>query len=101
VYVGAEEVLILHFKIFINMGYYFAHNTGEKGFITYEENATLYIWNFLDELYITDNIEWVNKVGAQETTKEAAQEYVDALTAGQVYGPDSSDPGAPIVYVVP
>lgn len=83
------------------MGYYFIQNDGQKDFITHEENEASYIWNFLNELYITDNIEWVNRVGAQETTKEAAQEYVDALTAGQVYGEESSTPGEPVIYIVP
>jgi hypothetical protein len=56
------------------MGYYFVQNDGQKDFITHEENEASYIFNFCNELYITDNVEWANRVGANETTKEAAQE---------------------------
>jgi hypothetical protein len=83
------------------MGYYFIQNDGQKDFITHEENEASYIFNFCNELYITDNVEWANRVGANETTKEAAQEYVDAVTFGQVYGEESSTPGEPVILIVP
>jgi hypothetical protein len=63
--------------------YYIIDNPGEKDFVTYEDNAIAYIENFPANIWVTENTEWAQRVGATETTKESAQtllnDYIDYL----------------------
>jgi len=63
--------------------YYIIANSGEKDFVTHEDNAIAYVENFPADIWVTENTEWAQRVGATETTKEAAQtrlnDYIDYL----------------------
>jgi hypothetical protein len=63
--------------------YYIIANSGEKDFVTYEDNIIAYVENFPDDIWVTENTAWAERVGATETTKEAAQtrlnDYIDYL----------------------
>jgi hypothetical protein len=63
--------------------YYIIANTGKKDFVSYEDNQISPIENFPADIWVTENVEWAQKVGAVETTKEIAQtrlnDYIDYL----------------------
>jgi len=63
--------------------YYIITNPGEKGFVTHEDNAIAYVGNFPANIWVTENTEWAQRVGATETTKESAQtllnDYINYL----------------------
>jgi hypothetical protein len=63
--------------------YYIIVNTGEKDFVTYEENQTSLVSGYPADVWVTENTEWAQRVGAVKTTKEDAQtrlnEYIDYL----------------------
>ena len=63
--------------------YYTIANSGEKDFVTHEDNAIAYIENFPANIWVTENAEWAQRVGATETTKELAQtllnDYINYL----------------------
>ena len=58
------------------MHYYYAINTG-KGFITYEDNSSSLIMGYPGNIWVTENIAWAERVGAEEKTKEEAQDIVN------------------------
>lgn len=55
---------------------YIAENTG-KGFITSEDNETSLIIHVYNDIYQTDNEQWVNRVGAIELSEEELQYFRD------------------------
>ena len=63
--------------------YYIIVNTGEKNFVTYQDNEIAHVSSFPADIWVTENIAWAERVGATETTKEAAQtrlnDYIDYL----------------------
>ena len=63
--------------------YYIIANTGDKDFITYQDNEISPILGFPTDIWTTENTEWAQRVGATEVTKETAQtqlnEYIDYL----------------------
>jgi hypothetical protein len=63
--------------------YYIIADSGEKGFVTHEDNAIAYVENFPANIWVTENTEWAQRVGATETTKESAQtllnDYINYL----------------------
>jgi len=63
--------------------YYIIANTGKKDFITYQDNEIYPILGFPTDIWVTENTEWAQRVGAIEITKETAQtqlnEYIDYL----------------------
>jgi len=64
------------------MGYYYAVSTG-KDFVNFEENQKYPIQEYPGNIWVTGNIEWAQRVGAVEKTKQEAQAIVDAAIAGQ------------------
>lgn len=65
------------------MHYYQIDNPGIKDWITHEDNQTHPIVQYPPNIWVTENTEWAERVGAAELTKEQAQTvsdiYVDEL----------------------
>ena len=63
--------------------YYIITSTGEKNFVTYQDNEIAHVSSFPTDIWVTENTAWAEKVGATEITKEEAQtrlnEYIDYL----------------------
>ena len=63
--------------------YYEKENTG-KGFITHEDQELEHISGYPGNVWVTKNLEWVERLGLAELTKTRAQEIVDAAISGSV-----------------
>ena len=66
-----------------NNKYYQTENTG-KGFITHGDNEFEHISGYPGDIWVTKNLEWVERLGLTELTKTRAQEIVDATISGSV-----------------
>lgn len=56
--------------------YYQIENWGH-GFITHEDMERAYIGGYPGDIWVTENVQWAERVGAIEKTKEEAQAIVD------------------------
>jgi len=56
--------------------YYQIENWGH-GFITHEDMELAHISGYPGDIWVTENTQWANRVGAIEKTKEEAQSIVD------------------------
>ena len=63
--------------------YYQTENTG-RGFITHGDNEFEHISGYPGNVWVTKNLEWVERLGLAELTKTRAQEIVDAAISGSV-----------------
>jgi hypothetical protein len=59
------------------MNYYQIDNPGIKNWITYEDNEIAKITQYPPNIWVTENIEWAQRVGATELSKDNAQMIVD------------------------
>ena len=77
--------------------YYQAENYG-KGFITHEDSERSPISGYPGNIWVTENFEWAERVGAVEKTKEEAQAIVDtAVSASYV----ALEPTTPTQVILP
>lgn len=83
--------------------YYIITSNGEKNFVTYQDNEIAHVSNFSADIWATENIAWVEKVGATEITKEEAQtrlnEYIDYLRS--VYVQSTPEDTYPEYIILP
>ena len=63
--------------------YYQTENTG-RGFITHGDNEFEHISGYPGNVWVTKNLEWVERLGLAELTKTRAQEIVDTAISGSV-----------------
>ena len=61
------------------MHYYYIINPGVKDWITHEDNELAHVANYPGDVWVTENVDWAARVGAEEKTKEEAQALVDAV----------------------
>jgi len=83
------------------MGYYLKQHTGIKGFITHQDNASAHVAGYPGDIWVTENVTWAIRVGAEEKTKEEAQALVDAAISGSVYDENHPNAGEQIVILLP
>lgn len=79
--------------------YYTATNTG-KGFITHEDNANQHVAGHPGELWSTENVEWADRVGAEEKTLEEAQAIISASIDG-LFFEEGELSGSALTYDLP
>jgi hypothetical protein len=74
---------------------YYQIENYEKGFIPHQENESVHISEYPDNICVTENTLWAQRVNAIEKNKEEAQSNVDASVASSYVPPNSIT--APIV----
>lgn len=80
--------------------YYLAENYG-NGFITHEDSERAHIAGYPGNIWVTENVQWAQRIGAIEKTKSEAQAIVDAAISGTTYNDMYPDPNQPIVITLP
>jgi hypothetical protein len=78
--------------------YYQIENWGE-GFITHEDMELAHIAGYPGDIWITTNIQWAERVGAVEKTKEEAQLIVDTAVSSSWQPPQEQE--QPPIIVLP
>jgi len=77
--------------------YYQAENYG-KGFITHEDSERSPISGYPGNIWVTENFEWAERVGAVEKTKEEAQAIVDTSVSASYV---ALEPTTPTQVILP
>jgi hypothetical protein len=71
--------------------YYQAENYG-VGFITHEDSERSSISGYPGNIWVTENVQWAERVGAVEKTKQEAQAIVDTAVSASYTPPESTTP---------
>ena len=79
--------------------YYQAENYG-VGFITHEDSERSPISGYPGNIWVTENVQWAERVGAVEKTKQEAQAIVDTAVSEANTEPVNT-PTEPVAIVLP